>query len=189
MQHKVSREDTLASWGGAGAASQGRVTQDAGSRQDDSFSVEETRSPSQLARESCRGRAGPGAVGQGSPGLSWGPHGDGVVMRLRGPGWGQTRTSRWTCGCRENSKSGQPGWGAGRGHPCPAHSFPLPERPPRRPLHSPGVWLQLPLQPTLLFWGPQGGLGATLGLRGPQQGSGVAKTGRLVDGQRDAGSG
>ena len=113
----------------------------------------------------------------------------GVVVRLRGPGWGQRRSSRWTCGCRENSKSGQPGWGAGRGRPCPTHDFPLPERPPRRPLHSPGVWLQLPLQPTLLFRGPRGGLGATLGLRGPQQGSGVAKTGRLVDGQGDAGSG
>ena len=75
MQHEVSREGALASWGGAGAATQGRVPQDARSWQGDSFSVEETRSPSQLARESCRGRAGPGAVGQGSPGLSWGPAG------------------------------------------------------------------------------------------------------------------
>ena len=75
MQHEVSREGALASRGGSGAATRGRVTQDAGSRQDDSFSVEETRGPSQLARENCCGRAGPSAVGLGSPaspGVPWG---------------------------------------------------------------------------------------------------------------------
>lgn len=111
MQHEVSGEGTLASRGVVGAAAQGRVIQDAGSRRDDSFSTEETWSPSQLAQESCRGWAGPGVV-QASPGV---PAETGWCKAQAGD---RDSAPGGHVGAERRARLASQGWGLGEGTPA-----------------------------------------------------------------------